>query len=117
VTKLYIPKKGNVTNVDKFLSFIQSCIYKFWQGFLRYGPQDKSKRYLTRLEKELKRYKETGNLENLHNVAVYAALEAIKPENDKFHFDPTVESATRHLFEGCDGEGNSSQVAFFHEGD
>jgi hypothetical protein len=117
VTKLYIPKKGNVDYLDEFLSLIQKAIYRFFQGFFRYGPARKSKRYLTRLKKELAKYEETGNCEHLLNIMVYSGLEAIKPENDKFHFDPTVESATRYLFEGCSGERSSSQAAYFHEGD
>jgi hypothetical protein len=48
-----------------------------------------------RLELELKEYKITGNNEHLLNVAVYCWLESMAPENKRFHFDATVDSATR----------------------
>ena len=48
-----------------------------------------------RLGEELKAYKKTGNMEALFNIANYAWLESLAPENPKFHYDPTAKSNTR----------------------
>lgn len=50
---------------------------------------------MSRLAKELAAYKKTGNMEQLINIANYAILEAMAPENPRFHFDAGVDSVTR----------------------
>ena len=50
---------------------------------------------MTRLVMETKAYRRSGNREHLLNIANYAYLESICPENPKFHFDPEAKSATR----------------------
>ena len=50
---------------------------------------------MTRLGLELKAYRRTGNRELLLNIANYSWLESVAPENKKFHWDNTAESATR----------------------
>ena len=75
--------------------FLQQIINRALQGHCRYGSLNKAQRYMHRLELELKEYKKTGNNEHLLNVAVYCWLESMAPENKRFHFDATVDSATR----------------------
>ncbi len=84
-----------IENKSRFHDFVQKMAYRAVQGRLRYGPPNRRKRYLKRLKKEIKAYEETGNMEHLINAAVYCHLETCEPENRKFHFDNTVESATR----------------------
>ena len=40
-------------------------------------------------------YQKSGNREHLLNIANYAWLESLMPENSKFHWDDKVESVTR----------------------
>lgn len=68
---------------------------RLMQGQCRYGEPKASQNYFTRLMMETKAYKRTGNQEHLINIANYCVLESIAPENKKFHFDNTVDSATR----------------------
>lgn len=79
-----------------FADFAQKMANRLIVGFLRYGPPRKEQNYMTRLIMETKAYKRTGNAEHLYNIANYCLLETITPENKKFCFDPTVESATRN---------------------
>lgn len=76
-------------------AFLQQVANRLSMGRHRYGDPDKGKQYMRKLEMELRAYKKTGNYEQLLNIAVYAWLESVAPENGKFHFDATVESVTR----------------------
>lgn len=75
--------------------FMQKMCNRLIQGEVRYGPPRKEQNYMTRMIMEVKAYKRQGNMEQLINIANYAVLESITPENKKFHFDSTVESVTR----------------------
>jgi hypothetical protein len=75
--------------------FFQSQLDRRCVGGLRYGQPNRRQRYMTRMVKELKAYKTTGNHEHLINIANYAFLESYQPENKKYHFDATVDSVTR----------------------
>jgi hypothetical protein len=72
--------------------------FRIIQGYCRYGGPDKSRNYMTRMIMEVKSYKRTGNMENLLNIANYCYLETLAPENSKFHYDNTADSATRSKF-------------------
>jgi hypothetical protein len=87
--------KLNIEEMLFFKSFLQGILDRRIVGGMRYGPIKKKQKYLTRLSKELKSYREEGNMEQLLNIAVYCYLEAYAPENKKFHWDPTVDSVTR----------------------
>jgi hypothetical protein len=78
-----------------FLRVAQMVANRYMQGHCRYGAPKASKKYLTRLEMELKVYKKTGNAENLLNTIVYGYLEMEAPQHPKFHHDATVDSVTR----------------------
>ena len=84
-----------IPNQTEFRLFVQGMANRLILGNLRYGAANKKQKYLDRLAKELKVYKQTGNMENLINIANYAHLESYAPQNKKFHFDPTAKSATR----------------------
>lgn len=75
--------------------FMQQMVNRIIFGHARYGSPNRQKRYMTRIEKELKAYKETGNREHLINVANYAWLESDYPEHKKHNFNLTVGSVTR----------------------
>jgi hypothetical protein len=75
--------------------FMQQMVNRIIQGEARYGPPKKEQNYMTRMIMEVKAYKRTGNREQLVNIANYAYLESICPENPKFHWDSTVPSVTR----------------------
>jgi hypothetical protein len=82
--------------LQDFQGFIQAMFNRRFVGSLRYGKKATSRqKYMTRLGKELAAYRREGNLEQLFNIAVYAALESMAPENKKFHFNTTVDSVTR----------------------
>lgn len=78
-----------------FEKFAQLMANRLIQGTTRYGPVNPDHNYMTRMIMELKTYKREGNLENLVNIANYAILESIAPENPSFHFDNTRKSVTR----------------------
>lgn len=65
------------------------------QGYVRYGVAKVEQRYMTRLIMEVRAYKKFGNAEQLYNIANYALLESIAPENKRFHLDSSVDSVTR----------------------
>jgi hypothetical protein len=79
----------------EFHAFVQAQINRYVQGHFRYGLPKKSKKYLSKLKAELKAYIETGNIEHLINVAVYAGLEIQQPQNQKQHFNAYAKSVTR----------------------
>ena len=87
-------QKIEVDRQDEMNSFIQQMINRLIQGFWRYGPV-KDKSYMTKLHLEFKNYKKTGNRESLLNIANYAILESLCPENKKFHWNNKAGSVTR----------------------
>lgn len=87
--KLRLPFK------EDFAAFLNYMSKRIAGGAARYGPPDREKKYMTRLALELKAYRKTGNMEHLINVANYAWLESVAPENKRFHFDNMVDSVTR----------------------
>jgi hypothetical protein len=95
--KLYYPEIDiDSQELQEFKGFVQAMFNRRFVGSLRYGKKATSRqKYMTRLGKELAAYRRDGNLEQLFNIAVYAALESMAPENKKFHFNPTVYSVTR----------------------
>jgi hypothetical protein len=89
--KVKFPKR----TTDKCSTFLQTMCNRLAVGQVRYGDPDKKQNYMTRLIMETKSYRRSGNLENLVNIANYALLESMCPENAQFHYDPAVGSATR----------------------
>lgn len=79
----------------EFQWFLQLMQNRRLVGGLRYGPINRRKKYQTRLSKELKVYRASGNAEQLINIAVYSFLEFYAPENKKYHFDNNADSVTR----------------------
>lgn len=80
----------------EFRAFLQAVVNRRCVGALRYGDKPhRRQKYMTRLGKELKAYRKTGNAEQLMNIAVYAFLESAAPENSKHHWDAAVDSITR----------------------
>ena len=95
--EVFITEKIPMPDKPELVQFLQRIANRRMVGHLRYGL-DKKFRYMSRLSAELKSYRKTGNAEQLLNIAVYAYLEQQAPENVKFHFDPTADSATRGKF-------------------
>lgn len=96
------PSMAGVRNLRALQQFLQSLVNRLLVGALRYeknGPQQENK-YLSRMERELKAYKRTGNMECLFNIANYAFLESRAPENPRFHHDACAGSNTRREFGG-----------------
>ncbi len=92
-----IPLDPQVTVEMRF--FLQAFVNRRGVGALRYGDKPRAKqRYMSRLRKELASYIREGNAEQLMNIAVYAFLESVAPENKKIHWDVTAESVTRGEF-------------------
>lgn len=86
---------GGMWPIACFMRWLQLMMNRWSLGGLRYGAPSIRKRYLSRLKTEIAAYEATGNMEHLLNAAVYCFLESEKPENERFHFDPTVDSVTR----------------------
>lgn len=95
--ELIQPTRLKLRRESQFKNFLQQVLNRYTVGSIRYGEPDKSQCYLARLEKEIKSYKRVGNREQLINVAVYAFLEFIEPENILAHFDSTSRSVTRQF--------------------
>jgi hypothetical protein len=97
---IFISAKIKLPEEDKkkLLEFVQGIVNRRTVGYLRYGPNSRHQRFMSRLAEELKAYRKTGNMEHLFNIAVYAYLESDKPENKRFHYEPRAESATRIKF-------------------
>ena len=93
--EIFWSSKLNLPNKQAFQDFTQKMANRIMQGFCRYGGPGKEQKYLTRLSLELRAYKKSGNAEHLINIANYAHLECYAPEHKRFHFDNTVDSATR----------------------
>ena len=87
--------------VCNFRAFMQGMANRRAVGLVRYKPHtDARQKYMTRLGKEFKAYKKTGNAEHLLNIAVYAYLESEAPEHKNQHWDILADSATRDEFGG-----------------
>lgn len=95
--RLWLSSKIKIGFEEEFQSFVGGMMKRLVQGYARYGRSKKEQRYMTRLGLELKAYKKTGNAEHLLNIANYAILESVCPENRKFHFDAKVDSVTRTI--------------------
>lgn len=97
ILELALPGTMPITFRDliDFRAFFQQVLNRAGVGNVRYGEIDTRKRYMTRIGKELRAYRRTGNVEHLLNIAVYAWLESVRPEHRKQHWDATAESATR----------------------
>jgi hypothetical protein len=95
LVEIFWTEKLKLPNKDAFKEFIQKMANRLAQGHARYGPPERRRMYMTRLELEVKAYRKTGNSEHLYNIANYAHLEAYVPENMKFHHDSSADSATR----------------------
>lgn len=95
---LFQPSKLPLSHERQFKEFLQTMVNRRVVGQFRYGKPAASQQYMSRMEKEFKVYKRTGNQEQLINIAVYCFLESIEPENKKFHWDSTVDSVTRKQF-------------------
>jgi hypothetical protein len=79
----------------QFAHFAQRMANRLVVGTIRYDLPDRRKRYLTRLELEVKAYKRTGNAEHLYNAANYCVLESVAPQHPRFHHDGSAPSVTR----------------------
>lgn len=77
------------------------------QGVNRYGPPDRKQKYMTRIGLELAAYRKTGSHRHLVNIANYAALEAVAPENGRFHRGDEGASATRGKLGGARESGDA----------
>ena len=84
---------------ESFIIFVQQATNRLAFGYPRYeavhGGPHKSNKYMTRMGKELEKYRATGNSEHLRNIFNYAWLETRAPENSKFQWNTEAESATR----------------------
>jgi hypothetical protein len=90
--------KEDPTEFRAFKGFLQQMVNRRSVGALRYGLINKRQKYMSRMLKEAEAYKESGNREQLLNIAVYAFLESYAPENKKFHDNPAADSVTRKIF-------------------
>lgn len=95
--EIFVSKKIPPDHLREWKEFLQQITNRRTFGHQRYETK-REHRYMSRLAEELKVYKKTGNKEQLLNIAVYAFLESVAPENKHFHFDPTVDSATRKKY-------------------
>jgi len=98
-TSIFISDKLRTRAEQRSLiEFLQEVANRCCVGAARYehgdGP-DARKRYMTRMLKETEAYKDSGNKEQLLNVAVYCWLESVAPEHRRFHWDPKAKSVTR----------------------
>jgi len=90
ITEKLDPGKGK-----KFLEFIQKAANRLAVGAARYGRMNPKRRYMRRMELEVRAYHKNGNIEHLYNVCNYAFLESFYPENPRSHYDAHVKSTTR----------------------
>lgn len=82
-------------NWRKVREFMQEMADLLEVGQNRYGHPHELKKYMTRLEAEVKAYKKKGNRMQLPNAANYCILESIAPEHPNHHSDYFVKSVTR----------------------
>jgi hypothetical protein len=98
ILEVWVSDRLRVPFEREFSQFLQRMAARRDQGHAAYGTSRATKRYLSRLGRELDAYKRTGNQEHLLNVAVYAWLESVRPEREETHFDPAVASVTGREF-------------------
>ena len=94
--------KLNASSLAYFERFLQWMVNRRVVGALRYegpGGPDRRNQYMRRLSLELRKYRKSGNFEQLLNIANYAFLESSAPQHPHFHFDPESASATRGMIE------------------
>lgn len=82
-----------------FKKFVQQMANRLVVGTFQYdkGKPVKAAKYLTRLEAEIKAYRETGNQEHLINASNYCFLEIQAPEHKKSNFKHESKSITRDV--------------------
>ena len=95
MVKISWPELANFSFKLAYKVFLDRMAARIVLGELRYGKAHHSKNYMTRLYREYRAYKSTGNQEHLTNIANYAFLESVAPENHLSHYDNTVGSVTR----------------------
>jgi hypothetical protein len=93
--EVYWNEKLRLPHKEHFQRFLNRMSMRIAQGAARYGPPKQSQQFMRRLALELQAYKKTGNAEHLYNIANYAWLESLCPQNPRFHYDATVDSVTR----------------------
>lgn len=81
-----------------FGRMIQLMADRLYVGEVRYGHLRGARSYMQRLELEVGKYRETGNLEHLLNAANYCFLEFEHPSAAEAYLDETAESVTRATF-------------------
>ena len=78
------------------IKFLQGMLNRVAVGLFRYGDSTREtgppKRWVRRMELELKKYRDTANTEHLINLANYAMLEYEEPGSK---LDVMAKSATR----------------------
>lgn len=80
---------------DSLSRFAQQMFNRITVGEVRYGAPGREKGYMSKMEREVKAYRRTGNREHLINVANFAWLESEWPEHAHHHFDAGVGSVHR----------------------
>lgn len=81
--------------IKAFEQMAQWMANRLTVGVVRYDPPRHERRYLSRLEREVKAYKRTGNIEHLINAANYCVLEYMRPEHTSPHHNNEAVSVTR----------------------
>lgn len=93
--EIYWLARLQIKTKDQLQKFLTMMSKRIIQGYYRYGLPKSEQKFLSMMKLEFKAYAKTGNMEHLVNIANYAFLESIAPENKKFHFDDTVDSVRR----------------------
>lgn len=93
--EIIVAKKSPFKHQEELRKFLQGMTNRLCHGAAQYGQPAAWQLYLKRLKLEVKAYEKTGNMEHLMNIANYAWLESVAPQNPKFHFDNTRASVTR----------------------
>lgn len=102
--------------------FLQGMVNRLAVGFHRYGPLDPMRaNWVKSIELRIEAYKETGNIDLMHDVANFAMFEWRFPQHENAHSDPNAKSPG--IIDGRTGEhrqGSSYKPAetfHNHEGD
>jgi len=117
-----ILQTGRMPPEQYSVPFLQGMLNRLAVGFHRYGPLDKDRaHWIKTIELRLKAYKETGNIDLMHDVANFAMFEWRFPQHENAHSDPSAPSPG--IIDGRTGEhrqGSSYKPAerfHDHEGD
>jgi hypothetical protein len=86
-----------------FHEFLRQQAFRLQQGHAQYGGPERRQQYMKRMKLEVDEYVKTGNVEQLYNIANYALLESVCPQNPKFHRDTLIDSVTRNHIKGGGG--------------